>query len=54
MHVLFQLIDTLLEVLGFAAATICLTRAKHSCFKMMLTGYLVVASNAYFQSNINV
>lgn len=44
---LFQSIDTILEVIGFALATICLARAKGQLIKFLTIGYLIVVSSDF-------
>jgi len=44
---LFQSIDTIFEVCGFALATICLARAKGKLIKFLTIGYLIVVSSDF-------
>ncbi len=44
---LFQLIDTILEVSGFALATICLARSKGLLIRFLTIGYLIVVSSDF-------
>jgi signal transduction histidine kinase len=44
---IFQTIDTILEVIGFALATICLARAKSQLMRFITIGYLVVVSSDF-------
>ncbi|HZW61794.1 MAG TPA: HAMP domain-containing sensor histidine kinase [Candidatus Babeliales bacterium] len=44
---LFQSIDTILEVSGFALATICLARAKGQLIRFLTIGYLIVVSSDF-------
>ncbi len=44
---LFQSIDTILEVSGFALATICLARAKNQLIKFLTIGYLIIVSSDF-------
>lgn len=44
---IFQAIDTILEVLGFAVVTICLARAKTLGMRLIGVGYLVVVSSDF-------
>src|SRR5207253_4953293 len=44
---LFQAVDTTLEVIGFALATICLARAKTQLIRFAAIGYLLVVSSDF-------
>lgn len=44
---LFQSIDTILEVSGFALATICLARARDQLIRFLTIGYLIVVSSDF-------
>lgn len=44
---LFQVVDTTLEVIGFALATICLARAKTPLIRFAAIGYLLVVSSDF-------
>ncbi len=44
---IFQIIDTALEVIGFALVTICLARAKSKLVRFVGTGYLIVVSSDF-------
>jgi len=44
---IFQIIDSTLEVAGFALATICLTRASTSLIRFMGIGYLMIVSSDF-------
>src|SRR3990167_4349390 len=44
---LFQSIDTILEVSGFALATICLARSKGQLIRFLTIGYLIVVSSDF-------
>ena len=44
---IFQTIDTILEVIGFALATICLARAKSQLMRFITIGYLIVVSSDF-------
>lgn len=43
----FQLVDTVFEVMGFALVTICLARAKTRSIRLLGAGYLLVVSSDF-------
>lgn len=44
---IFQVLDTTLEVMGFALATICLARAKTQIIRYSTIGYLLIVSSDF-------